>query len=255
MVDMERKFNLTAIRDERFSPILQRALEMMGVEPVNVMTIVDSYLDWIDPDNQKHPQGAESEYYARLNPAAPYVAKNGPMDDISELLLLQGMSPEIYFGSARTGIPIEGPPPSRGGLRPVNTPMGGGTLSVGLADLFTTISSAGMGVNVNTASPEVLQLLPGMDDALAHAIVDTRAGPDHMDGTEDDIPFELRGDIASVPGMTPEMVAALNPYMILQSSIFLVTVEARIGNYTRQFEALLHRRNAQDVAILYVRWL
>ena len=255
MVDMERKFNLTAIRDERVSPILQHALEIMGVEPITVSTIVDSYLDWIDPDNQKHPHGAESQYYATFNPAAPYVAKNGPMDDISELLLLQGMTPEIYFGSGRTGIPVSGPPPGRGAGRNLAPPPNPAQISVGLMDLFTTVSSAGMGVNINTASAEVLQLLPGMDAALAQAIIDTRAGPDHTDGTDDDTPFEQRGDIAAVPGMTPELIAALSPYMVLQSSIFQVTIEARIGDYTRRFEALLHRRNAQDVAVLYLRWL
>jgi len=253
IVDMERKFNLSAIRDERYSPVFQRALEMIGVDAIDISTIVDSYLDWVDPDNQKRPHGAESQFYARLNPAAPYVAKNGPMDDISELLLLNGMSPEIYFGSKRTGLPMGGIP-SRSGVRPI-TPPSGGTVSAGLVDLFTTISSAGVGVNINTASPEVLQLLPGVDAALAHAIVDTRAGADHTDGTEDDVPFEQRGDIASVPGMTPELLQVLGSFMVLQSSIFQVTVEARIGDYVRRYEALLHRRNAQDVAILYFRWI
>jgi type II secretory pathway component PulK len=250
MIDMERKFNLSAIRDERNSMILQRALEMMGVDPVDVTAVVDSYLDWVDPDNQKHQQGAESDFYARLNPAAPYVAKNGLMDDVSELLLLKGMRPEIYFGPKRTGVTA-----GRVGMDAGSAAVLPGGLSAGLVDLFTTISTAGLGVNVNTASKEVLQILPGMDASLAQAIVETRTGPDHQDGTEDDIPFEQRGDILSVPGMTPEVSQLLGPYMVLQSSIFQVFIEARIGDYVRRFEALLHRRNTQDVAILYFRWL
>lgn len=250
IVDMERKFNLSSIRDERNSMILERALQMIGADPVDVSTIVDSYLDWVDPDNQKHPQGAESDYYARFNPAAPYVAKNGLMDDVSELLLLKGMRPEIYYGPKRTGVTA-----GRVGLPAGSMPQLPNTVDVGLVDLFTTISTAGLGVNVNTASKEVLQMLPGMDASLAQAIVDTRAGPDHTDGTEDDIPFEQRGDIASVPGMAPEIVQLLGPYLVLQSSIFQVFVEARIGDYVRHYEALVHRRNAQDVAILYFRWL
>ena len=55
--------------------------------------------------------------------------------------------------------------------------------------------------------------------------------------------------------MTPEISQLLGPYLVLQSSIFQVIVEARIGDYVRRFEALVHRRNAQDVAILYFRWL
>ena len=55
--------------------------------------------------------------------------------------------------------------------------------------------------------------------------------------------------------MTPEVLQLLGPYLVLQSSIFQVVVEARIGTYVRRYEAMLHRRNAQDVAILYFRWL
>jgi general secretion pathway protein K len=245
MVDMESKFNLSIIRDERYSTILQRALEMIGVDAQDVTLITESYLDWVDPDNNKRLHGAESDFYARLNPAAPYVAKNGPMDDISEFLLINGMTPEIYFGAGNGGF---APPPPRDGM-----PMG--TSSVGLKDLFTTISAAGMAINANTASADVLQLLPGMDATLASAIIATRAGPDHADGTEDDLPFEQRGDLAAVPGLTQELLNMMSQYLVLQSSVFEVTVEARIGTYVRHYEALLQRRNAQDVTILYFRAL
>lgn len=245
MVDMESKFNLSAIRDERYSIILQRALEMMGVDATEVTTITESYLDWVDPDNNKRINGAESDFYARLNPAAPYVAKNGPMDDISEFLLINGMTPEIYFG-AGSGGPVPALDSSRSSMA---------TVSAGLRDLFTTISAAGMAVNINTASADVLQLIPGMDATLARAIIDTRAGPDHVDGTEDDLPFEQRGDLAAVPGLTPELLNVMSQFLVLQSSVFQATVEARIGAYVRMYEALLQRRNAQDVTILYFRAL
>ena len=252
MVDMESKYNLSVIRDERFSSVLQRALEMLGTDPIQATDIVESYLDWVDPDDNKRMQGAESEFYVNLNPAAPYVAKNGLMDDISELLLIRGMTPEIYFGGGRV------PAMTKLGSAPRPTSLGGapgGGGGVGLVDLFTTISAAGMGVNANTASAEVLQLLPGMDAALAQSIIDTRAGPDHTDGTEDDIPFLRQGELINAPGMTQELLNVLGRYLVLNSSIFQVTVEARIGNYVRRYEALLHRRNAQDVTILYFRVL
>src|SRR5688572_22573769 len=182
IIDMERKFNLSAIRDERFSPILQRALESMAVDPAQVTDIVDSYMDWVDPDDNKRIHGAESDFYVNLNPAAPYVAKNGLVDDISELLLIRGMTPEIFFGAGRAGsMPGFGAAPKSA---PIGQPGAVGGSAVGLVDLFTTVSAAGMAVNVNTASAEVLQLLPGMDATLAQSIIDTRAGPDHMDGTE-----------------------------------------------------------------------
>jgi general secretion pathway protein K len=253
--DMESKFNLSVIRDERFSPVLQRALEMLGADPIQTTDIVESYLDWVDPDDNKRMQGAESEFYINLNPAAPYVAKNGLMDDVSELLLLRGMTPEIYFGAPRAAsMP-------RLGAAPRATTLGGGqpaagtgaSSSVGLMDLFTTISAAGMGVNVNTASPEVLQLLPGMDEALARSIVDTRAGPDHQDGTDDDIPFLRQSELINVPGMIPEVMQAMQSYLVVNSGIFVITVEARVGEHVRWYEALVQRRNAVEIPILYLR--
>jgi len=253
IVDMESRFNLAAIRDERYSPVLQRALETMGVDPIQVTDIIDSYLDWTDPDHNKRIHGAETDFYATLNPAAPYVAKNGIMDDVSELLLIRGMTPEIYYGAGQTGMR------QRRGGPPKSTPLGGapsgGGSSAGLVDLFTTISAAGTAVNANTASAAVLQLLPGMDAALAQSIIETRAGPDHTDGTDDDIPFLTTGELINVPGLTPELMGVMRPYLVVTSSIFQITVEARIGTYIRRYEALVQRRNAQDVTILYFRVL
>ena len=251
IIDMERKFNLSAIRDERYSPILQKALETMGIDPAHVTDILDSYLDWVDPDDNKRIHGAESDFYVNLNPAAPYVAKNGLADDISELLLIRGMTPEIFFGAGRAGSM-----PAFGGA-PKSAPIGqlgavGGS-SVGLVDLFTTVSAAGTAVNVNTASAEVLQLLPGMDATLAQSIIDARAGPDHMDGTEDDIPFLQNGEVINAPGMTQELLQAMRPFMVTQSGTFQIRVEASIGDYVRRYEALVHRRSAREVAILYFR--
>src|SRR5688572_2279425 len=72
ITDMERKFNLSAIRDDRYSTILRKALETMGIDPAHMTDIVDSYLDWVDPDDNKRIHGAESDFYVNLNPAAPY---------------------------------------------------------------------------------------------------------------------------------------------------------------------------------------
>lgn len=60
--------------------------------------IVDSILDWLDYNDgdSERPQGAENDYYMGLE--NPYPCKNGPMDSIEELLLIRGITPEIYFG-------------------------------------------------------------------------------------------------------------------------------------------------------------
>lgn len=249
MVDLERKFNLSMVREGN-AEVLQRALELIGTDAALIGIIVDSYFDWVDPDDAKHVHGAETEDYLRMVPGKPYSAKNGLMDDVSEFLMLQGVTESIYWGSGRTGVSNSERPERRGGTAFLSGSMDE-PLSVGLVDLFTTMSGAGMGVNVNTASAEVLQLIPGLDAGLAQAIVATRAGPDHIDGTDDDIPFEQMIDLAAVPGMDPGLLQVIQRFMSLRSFLFEVKVHAEIGGFKRTYLALLHRRNQQDVAILY----
>jgi type II secretory pathway component PulK len=67
--------------------------------PVAVMTedIADSIVDWIDPDDDPRPNGAESSSYTGMTP--PYRCKNAPLDSVEELLLVRGMTPQILFGT------------------------------------------------------------------------------------------------------------------------------------------------------------
>ncbi|MGV3772305.1 MAG: general secretion pathway protein GspK [Verrucomicrobiales bacterium] len=256
IIDMERKFNLAMVREGN-TIILESAMEKLGVDVTDQPVIIDSYLDWVDPDEQEHMNGAESKFYLRNNPASPYYSKNGPLDDVSELLLIKGVSPELYWGSQRTGITFG--QNARRGPRANTAFLQGNTSSAasgaGLVDLFTAISGAGLAVNVNTASREVLNIIPGMDHGMADAIINTRSGPDHMDGTEDDTPFMTPGELPSaVPGMDPAIFVASSRYFTTQSYIFEITVDAAIGEFKRQFVALVHRRGRQDVAILYFHW-
>lgn len=57
--------------------------------------LADAMLDWIDSNMEiTYPQGAEDETYTRLKPA--YRAGNRPFADVSELLLVQGITREDY---------------------------------------------------------------------------------------------------------------------------------------------------------------
>jgi DNA uptake protein ComE-like DNA-binding protein/type II secretory pathway component PulJ len=59
--------------------------------------IADAILDWIDEDSEAREYGAETDVYASL--ATPYAPKNGPLQTIEELLLVQGVQPLLLFGS------------------------------------------------------------------------------------------------------------------------------------------------------------
>lgn len=64
-------------------------------------TIVDSILDWLDTDDEARASGAESEYYKALSP--PLAARNGPLESIDELLLVQGVTKQLLMGEDANG--------------------------------------------------------------------------------------------------------------------------------------------------------
>ncbi len=68
---------------------------LMGL-PNMTEQIADSILDWIDEDDQPREFGAENEYYQQL--ANPYDAANKNLESIEELLLVQGVTPELLYG-------------------------------------------------------------------------------------------------------------------------------------------------------------
>jgi general secretion pathway protein K len=68
----------------------KRLLEVLGLEP----DLVQALRDWIDPDIKvRFPDGAEDEYYLLQEP--PYRAANRPLVSISELRLVKGFTPEV----------------------------------------------------------------------------------------------------------------------------------------------------------------
>lgn len=240
ITDAERKFNINVAS----RPILQQALTLVGLDISDSSTIIDSILDWRDPDDSARINGAESADYARMG--ASYGAKNGPIDDLSELLLVNGVTPDIYWGPDRNNPyqpAVAGPLPQIGYTDRLLT------RPVGLVDLFCTVSSGR--VNINTAPMEVLELLPHVDENIAFGIIQARAGPDGVDGTEDDIPFRSVMELQSrVPGMTPTFIRQLAPYLDTRSFTFEVEVDVQINQDKRRFKALVRRNSPQSVPLL-----
>ena len=225
----------------------------MGVDASSFPTIVDSILDWIDVDENAHNSGAESDYYQGLNP--PYYCKNGMIDDLSELLLIKGITPEIYWGGASTNHPISAYQ-SKQSLRSsrFGSPSGTPTNSVGLVDLFTPFSSGR--ININTASQSSLEMIPEVDENTSRSIIQLRAGPDGMDGTADDVPFRTVGELINVPGLSRQVVGQLSRYCDVRSHTFEVQVEVELLGVQRRYVAIIHRNpaNIADLQTLSFNW-
>ena len=238
IVDLERKFNINVANQQ----ILDEAARLIGIELGDAGVINDSILDWMDRDDRTRVNGVEGDYYLGLDP--PYRCKDGPIDDLTELMLVNGITEDMYFGSPPELINPSGlSRRERWEFHKQDLPV----YTNGFVSFFTTM---GIGkVNVNTASPLVLQLF-GIDEVAAQELIAFRAGYDGVEGTEDDQPFRSPADIArGAPGG-----AQLARFFGVRSSTFEVTVTADIGGRTRTKIARIFRRNERDVRILFSYW-
>ena len=94
--DESARLNLASlIQWERQSPEAGREalLELPGMTEA----MADAVLDWIDPDDQERPAGAESPYY--VGRGLPYSPRNGVPASLEELLLVRDISRDALFGS------------------------------------------------------------------------------------------------------------------------------------------------------------
>ncbi|MBF0634622.1 MAG: type II secretion system minor pseudopilin GspK [Nitrospinae bacterium] len=91
--DAQGKFNLNnMVKQGKKSDRDILAFKRLLATLVLPTDLADTVVDWIDDDEQKNPNGAESEYYLGLKP--PYRAANRQMGDIGELAAVKGFKPE-----------------------------------------------------------------------------------------------------------------------------------------------------------------
>jgi type II secretory pathway component PulK len=152
-MDEERKINLNSVKAPL---VLTRLFQYAaGLKKDKAHDIAVSIFDWMDEDDIPFEGGAEANYYKQLKPS--YAPKNKPFDVLEELLLVKGVTPEIY----QKVLP------------------------------FLTLTSTGQ-VNLNTASKTVLKAM-GFEDQLAGKVLSFRAGRDKKNNTSDDQAFQSLG--------------------------------------------------------------
>lgn len=151
LMDEERKINLNTAE----LGVLQRLIsEVLAVDETEALEYASAIVDWRDEDTPAAPSsaGAEDSYYQGLPRA--YEAKDAPFEVLEELLLVKGITPDIYAA----------------------------------LKAYVTIYSQGP-VNINTAAKPVLIAL-GLNEELAADILEYRTGDDGASGTSDDHIFD-----------------------------------------------------------------
>lgn len=192
--------------------------------------IAAAVLDWRDENDIARAEGAEDDYYDELD--FPYECKDAPFSVPAELLLVAGVTEEIYDK---------------------------------VKDMITVYGES-KAVNINTASEEILAVLIGEEfEELPGKIVKYRNGADELAGTEDDrifndtrtIVVKLKDPLAS-GGLDSVEEARLNDLVTnkqcfkVRSGTFRIISRGELkgGRVKKTIEAVV-KRSADGSEILY----
>lgn len=151
ITDEQGKLNINSATRAQISDLLRET----GLEMVERDEIADSILDWRDKDHFFHMNGAEDDYYGSL--PHPYGARDANFETAEELLLVKGVSPEIFFGTGKV--------PPEYSVAAQETGPGG--LKPEYKGLWRYVTVKGNGkVNINTADEKVLEAAFGKGRAM-----------------------------------------------------------------------------------------
>jgi len=183
-----------------------------GLDEKKAAEIVDSIKDWIDADNSTTGYGAESSYYSSLDPS--YEAKNAQLDCIEELLMVKGITKEIFNGTKE-----------KPGLKG-----------------FVTADSDGV-ININTAPKMVLRALsPNIDAEAADRIDEYR----RKEGND----LSSSQWYRQVPGMAG---VTIKPELItVKSNYFKIISVGSMKNMTQSLSGVVKRSDQKSFQI--IKW-
>lgn len=190
-------------------------------EQVNI--IVDSIQDWRDEDNAHRLNGAEDDYYRSL--PEPYECRDGDFESVEELLLVRGVTREIFFGGLRDRVTVFREDDNKSQLKKIRK------------------KQTAQSININAAPRDVLLALPQMTEDLVSQIMEYRKTKD----------FKTSSELSDILG--PEVYAAIAPYLTFAWSPFYTihsTGQAGEGKAQSAIEAIvqLDRRSKTGYRVL-----
>jgi general secretion pathway protein K len=192
-------------------------------EPTAIINSLKDWLDSGDDDAITGLSGAETSYYEGKRPPYPaYPARNGPLTDLDELLLVKGITPELYYGT-----------PEIPGISRYLTVFG-------MPGESKEVSFPGR-INITTAGiPVLFALLPAENKDLVEVIDELRR--DIASGKQK---VDMRNPawLNQIPGLAG---LKLDPKLITMSSdLFRVESTASLHDAATTVTAVLQRDKAR----------
>jgi general secretion pathway protein K len=215
--------------------LLRMMLNRFELDDNEKDVIVDSILDWRDKDDLRRMHGAEEEYYQSL--AEPYHAKNADFESVEELLLVKGITPEIFHGGLKEIVTVYG---EKGGGTPIQIRRQRAARS--------TSSFSYNNININYASEAMLRALPQMTDELVREIVTFRK---EKDLTMPDV-LEIVG-----AGAYTEMAPFITTARDVKSPFFTIVSEGKSqqdGSITHRIDVILKIDARSEKKYKILKW-
>jgi general secretion pathway protein K len=177
---------------------LRVMFENLEIDEGEAEIIADSILDWRDNDDLHGPNGAESDYYENL--PRPYHAKNAGFDSVEELLLVRGVTRELFYGDEE---------------RP------------GLRELFSVFNQTRT-VNVKSVTPAVMRALGGYDEETAQQYGTSRRQTDG-EATIDELRATLQAAGTGTRNTVPQQMTIEARVKDLSGSVILAHIGAVVN--------------------------
>ncbi len=186
-------------------------------DPTSIINSVKDWLDFGDDDAITGLNGAESDYYKDLD--LPYSCKNGPFTHLGELVLVKGITPELFHGFG--GIP---------GISKYMTIYG--VKNAG-GNNFTYEGK----ININTAElPVLMAILPSEYEYLAQNIYDYRKETSDSKYIHD---LSSPTWYKKVPGWSDEI--KIDNLITRSSDFFRIESTATLNKMKTSLTAVVHR--------------
>ena len=182
--------------------------------------IINSLKDWLDSgddDAITGLSGAESSYYQDLDPS--YSSRNGPISDINDLLLVKGVTPQLFSGNTEK--------PGISGFLTVHG------MTPGAGTSFTFPGK----ININTAElPVLVAMLPTENVDLAQAFFELRQEAATQKDAPDLSDTSWYKDIAGLSGLNLD-----TKLITTASDYFRIASTAQVNNSVMTATAVVQR--------------
>ena len=158
--------------------LLKALLSGFDLDQKQVEIIVDSIMDWRDKNDLHRLNGAEDDYYQSL--PEPYECKDAPFDSVDELLLVRGVTKDIYYNGLSEVVTVIGQ--AQEAENPASNLIIRNRSQLNLRNTSRARSSGDTfdfnKININAASEQLLGMMPGVTDEDARIIAEYRKEED-----------------------------------------------------------------------------